>query len=175
MAEIATPRLLFRRFTSDDLQNVWTIRSDPEVMKYIGAGRPESVSEVQAILNKILTQWEQHGFGPWALIDKENGDLIGWCGLRYLDDTGDVEIAYGIAKAYWGQGLASEAATATIKYGFDQLQLPRIVAVACPDNLTSLRVLEKLGMKYVKVAHFYNADVLYYAISREEHLAERLR
>jgi ribosomal-protein-alanine N-acetyltransferase len=128
---------------------------------------------VESILNKILRHWEQHGFGPWALIDKEGGQLIGWCGLRYLDDT-DVEIAYGIVKAYWGKGLASEAARATIKYGFEQLGLPRIVAVASPDNIRSLRVLEKLGMKYVKAARFYNADVLYYAISREEYLAEGL-
>ncbi len=169
MAEMQTPRLLFRRFTADDLQDLWTIRSEPEVMRYIGSGRPESLEETRAILNKVLAHWKQHAFGPWALMDKENGSLIGWCGLLYLDDSRDVEIAYGLAKAYWGKGLASEAAAATIKYGFEQLLLARIVAVAWPDNIASQRVMEKLGMKYIKAAQFYNVDVLYHAISRDEY------
>ena len=89
----------------------------------------------------------------WAVgFHKEDSALIGWSGLSYLEDTGEVEIGYGLAKPYWGRGLASEAAAATIKYGFEQLGLPRIVAIASPDNITSRRVLEKLGMKFEKVA-----------------------
>jgi RimJ/RimL family protein N-acetyltransferase len=175
MPEIETRRLLFRKFTTDDLQDLGAIRADPAVMKYIGSGGPESLAEVLAILNKILAHWEQHGFGRWAVIYKEHDALVGWCGLSYLENTGDVEIGYGIAKPYWGKGLASEAAAAAIKYGFEQLRLDRIVAVAWPDNITSQRVMEKLGMKYVKLARFYNAEMVYYAISREEYRAARVR
>jgi len=164
-----TPRLHFRKFRADDLNELAAIRADPDVMKYIASGRPESIAEAQTILNKILVHWEQHGFGRCALIHKASRNLIGWCGLSYLEDTREVEIGYGIAKPYWGKGLASEAAGATITYGFEQLGLARIVAVTWPDNLASQRVLAKLGMAFVKIAHFYEADVAYYAISREEY------
>src|SRR5262245_12151870 len=69
MPDPETPRLLFRKCIPADLQDLFAIRTDPDVMRYIGAGRPESVAEVESILNKILKHWEQHEFGPWALID----------------------------------------------------------------------------------------------------------
>ena len=169
MRELETPRLRFRKFTPGDLQDLAAVRADADVMRYIGCGRPESLVEVQLILDTVLTHWNEHGFGPWALIEKPGNTLIGWCGLCYLENTRDVEIAYGIAKQYWRQGLASEAAAATIKYGFEQLHLDRIVAVAWPDNLISRRLMEKLRLKYAKQANFYNAEVVYYAISREDY------
>jgi ribosomal-protein-alanine N-acetyltransferase len=166
--DIETIRLLCRRFTPDDLHSLAVIRADADVMKYT-TGRPESVQEVQAWLNKWMAHWRDHGFGRWALIDKATGTLAGWCGLLYLEDTTDVEIGYGLAKDYWGKGLATEAAAATMKYGFEQLSLPRIVAVAWPENMASHRVLEKLGMKYVKTGKFFGREMVYYVISREEY------
>jgi RimJ/RimL family protein N-acetyltransferase len=166
--EIETSRLRLRMFTHDDLNDLAAIRADSDVMRYIGSGKPESIEQVQAALNKNIAHWEQHGFGRWAVVDKQSNKLIGWCGLSYLAE--DVEIGYGIAKPYWGQRLASEAAAATIKYGFEQLRLVRIVAVAWPDNIVSQRVMERLGMKYVKTTHYYDAEVVYYAISHDEYL-----
>src|SRR5690242_3315578 len=125
MPDLETPRLLFRRFTANDLHDLAAIRTDPDVMKYT-VGRPESIAEVQATLNKYLAHWEQHGFGRWALLERQSKTLIGWCGLLYLDNTGEVEIGYGLAKPYWGNGLASEAAAATTKYGFEELGFARI-------------------------------------------------
>jgi RimJ/RimL family protein N-acetyltransferase len=84
-----------------------------------------------------------------------------------VGDTGDVEIGYGMAKSYWGRGFASEAAAATMKYGFEQLHLPRIVAIAWPENTASLRVLEKLGMR--REPRLYNGEMLCYAVSRENY------
>src|SRR5262249_16100606 len=112
--EIETRRLRLRMFTPDDLNELAAIRADSDVMRYIGSAKPESIEQVQAALNKNIAHWEQHGFGRWAVVDKQSNKLIGWCGLSYLDE--DVEIGYGIAKPYWGQRLASEAAAATIKY-----------------------------------------------------------
>lgn len=169
MPDIETSRLIFRKFTPDDLQDLYAIRSDPEVMKYIGPGRPESEAGVQAVLNKALAHWEQHAFGPWALIDKDSKQLIGWCGLRYMENTENVEIAYGLEKSHWGKGLASEAAAPTIKYGFEQIRLDRIVAIACPDNIASQKVMVKSGMKYEKRTHFCNSEVVYFVISRDEY------
>jgi ribosomal-protein-alanine N-acetyltransferase len=169
MPDLETARLAFRKFTPDDLNDLAAIRADPDVMKYIGSGRPESLVEVESKLNKVIAHWEQHGFGHYALVEKTNGKLIGWCGFGHLEDPRDVEIGYGLAKPYWGRGLASEAAAVTLKYGFEQLGLPRIVAITWPGNIASQRVLAKLGMRYVKNARFYNIDMAYYVISGEEY------
>ena len=167
--EIETARLRLRKFTPDDLNDLSAIRADPEVMRYIGSGKPESIEQVRTTLNKFLAHWGQHGFGRWAVVYKEANRLIGWCGLSYLENTGEVEIGYGIANSYWGKGLTSEAATASINYGFVELGLDRIVAVAWPNNVTSRRIMDRLGMKYIKMAYYYHAEVVYYAISRDEY------
>jgi RimJ/RimL family protein N-acetyltransferase len=169
MPDLETSRLLFRKFTPDDLHDLAAIRADPDVMKYIGSGTPESVAEVESRLNKVFAHWAQHGFGQYALIEKTNGNLIGWCGFGHLEDPKDVEIAYGLAKPSWGNGLASEAASTILKYGFEKVGLVRIVAITRPDNLASERVLAKLGMKYVKTGYFYGVEMRYFAIWREEY------
>jgi RimJ/RimL family protein N-acetyltransferase len=171
MLEIETARLKLRSFTPDDLNDLSEIRSDPDVMKYLGSGKPESIDQSRTALNKILAHWEKHGFGRWAAIDKARDKLIGWCGLSYLENTKDVEIGYGMAKSYWGKGLTSEAAAAVIKAGFEDLGLDHIVAVAWPENLASRRVMDRLGMKYVKMVYHYQVEVVYYTISRGEYQA----
>jgi ribosomal-protein-alanine N-acetyltransferase len=118
-------------------------------------------------LDKVIAHCEYHGFAPWALIDKVTGKLAGWCGFKYLEDTGEVEIAYGLAKEYWGKGLASEAASAAMEHGFEQLHLDRIVAVVWPENIASIRVLEKLGMR--RKATLYNGVMAYYRLSSAEY------
>ena len=129
------------------------------------AGEPRDFG-LLASRNRTATD---HGFGRWALIDKATSALAGWCGLSYLEHTTEVEIGYGLAKDYWGTGLATQAAAATMNYGFEQLHLPRIVAVAYPENAASRRVLEKLGMKYVKNGQFFGVEMVYYEIRQEEY------
>jgi RimJ/RimL family protein N-acetyltransferase len=87
--DIETSRLRFRRFTLGNLHRLAEVRADADVMQYIGSGMPESLAEVQIILNKILGHWHEHGFGRWALIDRASNALIGWCGLWYLENTRD--------------------------------------------------------------------------------------
>jgi RimJ/RimL family protein N-acetyltransferase len=171
MREIETVRLKLRRFTLDDLKEFSAIRGDPDVMTYIGAGKPESVEQAQTVLDRFLAHWDQHGFGRWAAIDRETNKLIGWCGLSYLENTEDVEIGYGFAKSHWGKGLASEAAAEVLKWGFEDLRLDQIVAVAWPENAVSRQVMERLGMTFVKMARHNHKEVVFYALSREEYLA----
>lgn len=167
MHVIETARLILRPYTANDLDDLFLIRSDPEVMRYVRDGKPLTWEETQANLDNIIQHYHQHDFGLWAAVDKANGNLIGYCGLIYLDSTPEVEVGYMLAKAYWGKGLASEGAKACLKYGFEQLKLSRIVAIAKPPNLASGRVMEKIGMKYEKQAFYYNTDVVYYAILQE--------
>ncbi|HEV2915955.1 MAG TPA: GNAT family N-acetyltransferase [Pyrinomonadaceae bacterium] len=164
MTEIETSRLRLRMFTEEDLDALSLITGDPEVMKYLGTSEPRSREKTRNTIDAILRHWEQHGFGIFALEHKADRRLIGWCGLQRLEKTPEVEVAYLLAKEYWNQGLATEAARAAIRYGFDELKLGRVVAIARPENVGSYRVMEKAGMKYERDANYYNVDVVYYAL-----------
>jgi ribosomal-protein-alanine N-acetyltransferase len=154
-------------FTLADLDALSLITSDTEVMRYLGTSGARTREKTKNTIDAILRHWEQHGFGIWAIEHKADQRLIGWCGLQRLDKTPEVEVAYLLARDYWNQGLATEAASAAIEHGFNGLKLTRIVAIARPENVGSYRVMEKVGMKYERDAHFYNVDVVYYAIERQ--------
>lgn len=170
LIEIETARLRLRQFRPDDLEPLSAMRADREVMRYIGNGEPHDRETTRAYLERNRACWEQHGFGRWAVEFKDERTFAGWCGLALLDNTEEVEIGYGVAREYWGRGLITEAGRASLHYGFSTLGLPRIVAVALPENIASRRVMEKLGMKYVRPAFFYGVDVVYYAINRDDFL-----
>jgi ribosomal-protein-alanine N-acetyltransferase len=166
--EIETARLRLCPFTPEDLDEFCLIRSDPEVMRFIG-GSASTREQTEAALIKHLSRWEEHGFGHWAVRFKKNPTLLlGWCGLDLLDTTSEIEVGYGLARNYWGLGIATEAAEATLRFGLEHLKLDRIVAVAYPQNTQSRRVMEKLGMTRVKNGFYYGAEMVYYQILRRE-------
>lgn len=168
MHEIETTRLLLRLFTPDDLIDLYRIYRDRQVMKYVGIGA-RTLAETEAALCSTIDHWQQHGFGMWAVVEKKDDRTIGRCGLCFLDNTPEVELGYVLDKAYWGRGLATEAARASLKYGFAQLKLQRIVAIAHPENLASQRVMQKLGMKFASYAHYYHTDVALYALESDRY------
>jgi ribosomal-protein-alanine N-acetyltransferase len=163
---IETARLSLRPFTPDDLDDLFLVFGDPEVMLYISGGKPRSREDTETGLLRTIEGWKKRGFGFWAVTQKEYERVIGYCGLVPLDDTSEIEVAYGLAKSEWGKGFASEAAQASLRFGFEELKLERIVAVVHPENLSSKHVLEKLGMTYTKNGHYYGVDLMYYEMSR---------
>lgn len=165
LPEIETARLQLRQFVLEDLDELYRLYSNPDVMKYVGKGA-KTKEETEAALVSTVEHY-RHGFGMWAVIHKADGKLLGRCGLCFLDRTPEVELGYVLDKLYWGRGLATEAARASLRYGFEVANLDRIVAIARPENVASRRVMEKVGMKYEKNAYFYNTDVAYYALPRE--------
>jgi ribosomal-protein-alanine N-acetyltransferase len=172
MPEIETDRLLLRMFKLDDLDNLSQIYADAEVMKYL-SGRPLTRAETEGWLKYFLDGWESYGFGWWAVTLKDSNELIGHCGLQFINVTPEVEVTYGLATAYWRMGLASEAARASLRYGFEELALDRIYALADPGNDGSHRVMERVGMTYDKSEYYkdnlYEGDLVYYLISREKY------
>lgn len=169
MFEIETARLRLRQYTLNDLDDLALILSNPEVMKYSPRGviPKEKVKQVtQEILEFFITHWE-HGVGVWAVIYKQTSQLIGHCGLNFLPNSSEVEVLYRFEQPYWNQGIATEATKASLRYGFEEVKLERIVAITTPEHLASRRVMEKAGLEYEKDAHFYNLDVVYYALVRE--------
>jgi RimJ/RimL family protein N-acetyltransferase len=167
--EIKTKRLRLRAFTPDDLDDLYLVFGDAEVMTYITGGKPRTREATETGLLRTIEGWHNRGFGLWAVVEKDKGRVIGYCGLIFLDDTTEIELAYGLAKSSWGKGFATEAARASLRFGFEELKLERIVAVVNPQNVSSQRVLEKLGMKYTKNAHHYDTDLMYYEISKQDY------
>lgn len=163
MPEIETARLRFRHLTLEDIDDLFRLYSDPEVMRYL---LPRNIEQTQTSLRKHIKQWLEYNFGMWAVIHKQSGKMIGRCGLGLLENTRQVELGYVLDKDFWHQGLATEASIETLKYGFCQIKLSQIVAIANPENIASVRVIQKVGMKYQKNAYYYGQDVVYYAISR---------
>jgi ribosomal-protein-alanine N-acetyltransferase len=155
-------------FEPDDLDAMSEITRDPEVMRYIGHGHPLTREETHANLENIVAAFRRRGFGRWALVLKETGSLVGYCGLSNGNEEVGVELAYMLARGGWGQGLALEAGRACLRYGFERLGLQAVAGLTMHDNRRSRRVLERLGMSFVRDAHFYGFDCVQYSIARDD-------
>jgi RimJ/RimL family protein N-acetyltransferase len=173
MKDIETDRLLLRSFTVADLDELSSIFSDPEVVRYLGSGEPAHREETERALHSIIAHRERHGYGRWAVVFKQTRELIGYGGLRSFHGT--PELVYLLAKSYWGRGLATEIARASLNYGFCELQFERIVGMANTANTASRRVMEKVGMTFEKTAHLYDMDIVCYDISSATYLSEQLK
>lgn len=162
---IETTRLRIRRFHLGDLGALHALRADPEVMRYIHIASQTREVIAERIAN-FVRDYEERGFAQWAVEDKSDGCLIGWCGFAFLEQTPEIEIGYGFAEDWWGKGVATEAARACLRYGFERLGFERVVAVAMPENTGSRRVMEKLGMTYVRDDFYWGTHVAYYELQR---------
>ena len=170
MTVIETARLILRSFAPDDLEAYHAqIYSDPDVTRYLPGGRPRPLDRTQVVLEYALEHERQHGFTLWAVVNKTDQQFIGHCGLVYLQNASEVEIAYAIGKAFWGQGYVTEAARATLRYGFETYPLEQIIALAVPDNLASQRVMQKIGMHFQgRTDRYYNTELVLYSLKRDE-------
>jgi RimJ/RimL family protein N-acetyltransferase len=162
---VETDHLTLRGFVPDDLDRLAVILSDPGVMRYMPGGKPLPRERAEKTLQNILHHWEQRGFGWWAVICHADARLIGWCGLGFVDELAETEVAYLLDSPYWRRGYATEAARASLRYGFEELQLERIIALAHTENIASRRVMEKNGMAYEKELHLWDLDLAQYAIT----------
>ena len=146
---IETNRLLLRNFTLDDAALIHELNLDPEVTRYTG-DPIQDIQHAQDVLEQtILPQYALYNHGRWAVHVKPTQKFIGWCGLKARPERNEIDLGYRLMKKAWGNGYATEAAYACLKYGFEKLNLQRIVGRAMPENIASLRVLEKCDMQYV--------------------------
>ena len=152
MPTLETERLVLRPWRArGDLDALAAVNGDDAVMRWIPPFRAMTREESAAQLERIVRHWEQHGFGLWALEGREDGaGCIGFAGLAvpgFLPAVlPTVEVGWRLSSAWWGRGLATEAARACVAYGFDTLRLASVVSIIDPRNAASLRVAEKLGM-----------------------------
>jgi RimJ/RimL family protein N-acetyltransferase len=151
MTEIRTPRLVLRRWFDDDLVALSEIHADPVVMRNIGDGRPRSLEQTAQDIEVWEEEWDEEGFGVFAVELLGSGELAGAVGLTVADSpaelAGQVAIGWRLGRVFWGQGYASEAAHATLEFAVQDRGLDRVVAACRTDDGASANVLGKLGMQ----------------------------
>ena len=148
--KIETERTYIRQFTLDDAEAVLALNGNKSVTRYTGdAGAITNVNEARQVIKEVwLREYSLYGYGRWAVVDKSKDKVIGFCGLKYLPDVGMPDIGYRFLPEYWGQGLASETAIACVSYCQEQLGIESYFGDVMKDNLASIKVLKKLGLKF---------------------------
>jgi RimJ/RimL family protein N-acetyltransferase len=173
MPILETPRLILRPFREQDVNLVAKLMENPDFMRFsLGTYTREQTT---AFLEKIL-DWERRGLpSQFAVIFRENGELIGYCGFFHQDVDGrnEIEIGYRLHSDYWNRGIATEAAKKVRDHGFGELKLPRVISLIHPDNVASRRVAEKIGMLFERQTVFKGFPTLVFALWRESWLAKR--
>jgi ribosomal-protein-alanine N-acetyltransferase len=165
--------LTLRPFCEDDVDPLHQVMGDREVLRYFPSSDPPSRERIGRLIQFQLEHWEKHGYGWWAVALRSDPPkrlaeppLIGWAGLQYLPETDETEVGYLLGKAYWGRGLATEAARESVRFGFEDLGIETIVGVVHPENIASQRVLEKAGLSFVEEANYFGMDVRRYVRTR---------
>jgi ribosomal-protein-alanine N-acetyltransferase len=147
---LSTPRLELREWRMDDAQAFLAMYGDAEVMRHTRAAPCADLADAAARLRALIDAVAARGFGHWALVERETGALAGSAGFRAWFADGELEIGFTIARALWGRGYATEIARATLEMGFSRFGAPRIWGLAAPENAASRRVMQKIGMRYVR-------------------------
>lgn len=161
--KLETPRLILRELTVNDANSFYQLNLNPEVIKYTGDPPFASVEESKEFLLHYK-EYQNHGFGRWAVITKENNQFIGWCGLKYHKE-GYVDLGFRFFQDKWGKGYATESAKACINYAQSSLNLPELIGRVMPSNIASVRVLEKLGFTFFKTGACNGVEnALYYKL-----------
>jgi RimJ/RimL family protein N-acetyltransferase len=165
---LETDRLLLREFTLDDAEAYLHMFSDPQMTRFTGGNLGVTTLEAAraSLRDRPLADYRKHGFGRLACVCKDSGLVIGFAGLKFLDDLQDVDIGYRLLPAYWGKGLATEACRPVLRQGFEEFNLPHILGLVDPANTASVRVLVKLGFGYLEAIPYHGTTAAKYLLQR---------
>jgi len=168
-SHLETARLNLRLFTPDDVHAMYVLGSDPEVIRYAEAAPVRDHREAREKLEAgPLADYAKYGYGRFAVELRETGEVIGFCGIKYIPEIGLNEIGYRFLKTCWGRGLGTEAARVCVDFARDDLKIGKLVALIMPENLASIRVAEKLGMRRGPLITIYGVEALQYEMLLDE-------
>lgn len=162
-----TERVLIRELESSDTPALSKILGDPSVMEFSSKGALTE-ADTAKFIEGCRSSYKEQGYGQWALIEKQSGALIGFCGLSNATvDGGEVvEVAYRLAQVQWGKGLASEAARKVLEYGIANCNIESIVGIVSLRHVASIRVLEKIGFQSFYETQYGGWDVRVYRLNK---------
>jgi ribosomal-protein-alanine N-acetyltransferase len=166
ISEVTTSRLKLLPFADRDLPFLHDLWTDPDVRRYLWDDRVITLEEARAVVESSIASFSTRGFGFWVVHSLTNDEPIGFTGLREFGDVGEIELLYGLLPRWWGRGLATDAATGVLQFGFGRCQLKRIFAGTDPPNEASIRVIERLGMHYDSRRAIGGVETLYYMLDR---------
>lgn len=147
MRTIETPQLLLRPFTLDDAEAYWPLVNLPEVLRYTGEEPKPSLDAVREVIRtRPLHDYKVRGYGRMACIEKSSGRLVGFSGLKFVDDLQETDVGYRFLPECWGKGYATESGRALMAQVREAFGIKRIIGLVQPANIASARVLEKLGL-----------------------------
>ncbi|MBN1878429.1 MAG: GNAT family N-acetyltransferase [Anaerolineae bacterium] len=166
--QVATERLLLRPFTEQDIDPLYQILQQPDILRYFPRTSAPPYEAVARLVNGQLKHWDDYRYGWWAVEWHDEPGLLGWAGLGYLPETGETEVAYLLRREVWGRGIATEASLTSLQFGFAGFDFPFIVGIAHPENIASQRVLEKSGLTFVERTVYFGMDCYRYVIQRND-------
>lgn len=165
MIVLETERLILRRLTTADGQFILTLLNEPSFLRYIGDKKVRTLEDAaQYIVNGPVASYERHGFGLGMVELRESHTPIGMCGLLKRDELPDPDIGFAFLPDFWNRGFAFEAAAAVLEDAHERLGLERILAITTPDNESSIKLLQKLGLKFeraIKMSEDPEAEELF--------------
>lgn len=173
---IETERLILREFEESDVEGMFAMDSDPAVHVYLGNKPVKNLEQSLSDIRFIQQQYKEFGVGRLAVILKESNEFIGWGGFKYINTyyregyTNYYDLGYRFAQKYWGNGYGYETALSTLQYGFDQMNLNKIIGIADQANLGSCRILEKIGLIKTATFEFENVPCNWYELDQKEYL-----
>lgn len=160
MKILETERLILRQASTEDASNILALLNEPSFIRNISDRRVRTLDEARDyILTRLIASYENHGFGMYLVLVKETGVPAGICGLVNREGLDDVDIGYAFLPQYWSQGYATEFALAVKEYAKNTIGLKRLVGITDPENHASIRVLEKIGLKFEKMIRLSEDDI----------------
>jgi RimJ/RimL family protein N-acetyltransferase len=168
---IETERFVLREILPTDVEDMFELDSDPDVHKYLGNKPLTSREQTVNIINSIRQQYITHGIGRWAIVNKRTFDFIGWSGLKFVTDLTNhhknyYDLGYRLKKEYWGKGIATETAIASLNYAFNKLHANQVYAMADVENQVSNKILKKIGLSFIEKFNLDGIEHNWYKIER---------
>jgi ribosomal-protein-alanine N-acetyltransferase len=163
-----TARLRLRPYRDSDLDALHRLWTDPDVRRYLWDDKVIDRQVADETMRASIACTAEHGFGHWAVCPAGEDELIGFCGLKFVDDTPEVELMYGFHPPHWGRGLATEAGCTMLRFGFEEMRFARVYAITDAPNTASAAVMQRLGMTFEKRFEHHGLDSVRYVITREE-------
>lgn len=169
-----TERLIIREILPTDVEKMFELHSDPDVHTFLGNKTVTSKEQIIDIINFVRKQYIDNGVGRWAIIDKKTNEFTGWTGLEFVtNETNNhknyYDLGYRLIKRFWGQGIATESAFASLDYAFDKLNANEVYAMADCKNEGSNKILKKVGLKFIETFDLEGIRHNWYKVDKTEY------
>ena len=163
---IHTSRLILNQLQLEDAGALFRIYQTKGVLQYFPNPTPPTFEKVQRFIQSQQAHWDKYGYGNWGIVPEGEDEIIGWAGLQFLPELNETEVGFLLNKPFWGKGYATEAARASLMFGFNRYKLDHLIALVHPENLASMRVIDKCGMAYQETLALWGISLKRYRINR---------